>query len=44
MSILETIQANDVTNLHILDADDKLLDNSHKLIEALEKNTSIMSV
>jgi hypothetical protein len=44
MSILEKIQVNDVTNLHISDADDELLDNSHKLIEALEKNTSITSV
>jgi hypothetical protein len=44
MSILAKIQANDITNLHFSDADDELLDNSHKLIEALEKNTSIASV
>jgi hypothetical protein len=44
MSILEKIQANDITNLHISDADDELLDFPHKLLEALEKNTSITSV
>jgi hypothetical protein len=44
MSILEKIQANEITNLRISDADDDLLDNSHKLIEALKNNTSIVSV
>jgi hypothetical protein len=37
MSVLEKIHANNITSLHISDADDKLLDNSHKLIEALEQ-------
>jgi hypothetical protein len=44
MRILGKPQANDITNLHILDADDKLVDNSHKFMEALENNTSMVSV
>jgi hypothetical protein len=44
MSILENIQANDMTNLYISDVDDELFDFCHRLIEALETNTSITSV
>jgi hypothetical protein len=44
MSVLAQIQANEIINLRVSDADNELLDNVHKFIEALEHNHTLESI
>jgi hypothetical protein len=44
MSIIQQIQNNTITNLRVSDEDEDVIENIHQVIEALEKNNTILSV
>jgi hypothetical protein len=44
MSIIQQIQNNTITNLRVSDEDEDVIENIHQVIEALEKNKTILSV